>query len=325
MRPSSARASLGLGLCLALGCGLRSDPLFVADTDFGTSGTSGDTDDDSTGFVSSSSSGDDSSDFPPPVEGRVGSCTNPIELPTTDSEVMGELRGPGLYTTECGAAEGLEDVYILSPPSATDVTITFDPALTDFNPIVRVSEFACGPDGVVLRACTNDWFAAGVGDPRHFIAPGNRDFFIQIDSDAGGGNYGFDISFGPVPTPECEVHPETIVQQPGSRFLWQNDFPAGMGVADSFCGGVGRENFFPLEILAPGPVTVTATGTAGFRPMLSVRTDCSALTEVECTSDQILQTPFFAFLEVFLEPGLYYLAVDTLGLDAGGYDLEVAF
>ena len=324
MRSLSVRACFGLGLCVALGCGLRSDPTFIADTDFGSaSGSTSDTDTDP--GTGDSSSGDPTNDFPPPVEGRDGSCTNPIQLPTTDSQVMGELRGPGLYSTECAEAEGLEDVYLFQPTSATDVTITFDPSLTDFNPIVRVSEFACGPEGVVLRACTNDWFDGDIGDPRHFIAPGNRDFFIQIDSGEGGGNYGFDISLQPVPLAECEVHPEVIVQQPGSRFLWQNDFPGGQGAADSFCGGVGRENFFQLEIVTPGFVSVTSSASGAYRPMISIRTDCSALTEVECTSDQILGTPGFAFLEVFLEPGTYYLDVDSLSLDEGGFALEVAF
>lgn len=322
MRSSSVRACFGLGLCVALGCGLRSDPTFIADTDVdAVTGTVTDTEPD----TGESSSGDPTNDFPPPVEGRVGSCSNSIELPTTDSQVMGELRGPGLYTTECGLAEGLEDVYLFHPTSATDVTITFDPERTDFIPIVRVSEFACGPEGVVLRTCVDDWFEGGVGDPRHFIAPGNRDFFIQIDSSGNGGRYGFDVSLEPVPLVECEVHPELIVQDVGSRFLWQNDFPGGQGVADSFCGGVGRENFFQLEMTTPGLVSVTSNGSGGFRPMLSIRTGCSALTEIECTSDQILATPGFAYLEVYLEPGTYYLDVDTLSLDEGGFDLEVAF
>ena len=95
MRFLSACACLGLGLCVASGCGLRSDPLFVADTDASGSGSS----DGSGTATDASSSSDGGTEFPPPVEGRVGSCSNPIELPTTDSEVMGELRGPGLYTT----------------------------------------------------------------------------------------------------------------------------------------------------------------------------------------------------------------------------------
>jgi len=191
---------------------------------------------------------------------------------------------------------------------------------------VQVSEFACGPDAVVLRQCTDAWFEGGVGDPRHFIAPGNRDFYLQIDSEGGGGNYKFDISLAPVPLQECEVHPEIITQAPGSRFLWNNDFTGGQGAVDSFCGGVGKENFFQLEMFSPGMVSITATGHDGYRPMLSVRTDCSALTELECTSDQVLGTPGFALLQVFIDtPGTYFIDVDTLSLDPGGYDLEVAF
>ena len=322
MRFVLARAALGFGLCVALGCGLRSDPLFIADTDT-------DTDASSSGDAPTGESGESSEDsgteFPPPVEGRVGSCTNPIELPTTNTTVMGELRGPGLYTAECGPSEGLEDVYIFTPPSATDVTITFDPAQTDFSPTVRVSEFACGPEGVVLRKCTDEWFVGGAGDSRHFIAPGNRPFYIAIDSSGSGGNYAFDMSLEPVPLQECDVHPETITQQPGSRFLWQNEFGGGQGEADSFCGGVGKENFFPLEMFSPGWVDISVVGFGGFRPLVSVRSGCSALTEIECINDQILGTIGSAELRVFLDPGSYYLDIDTLSLDGGGYELDVAF
>ncbi len=312
---------LGLGFSFALGCGLRSDPLFVADTD----GPDGSSSSSGTAGSSDAGSSDDSEDFPPPVEGRAGSCTNPIELPTTDSSVSGELRGPGLYTTECDPADGLEDVYAFTPPAATDVTITFDPAQTDFSPIVRITEFGCGTESVVLRACTDDWLVGGAADPRHFVAAGNRTYYIAVDSSGGGGNYGFDVSLGPVPLEECELHPETIVQEVGSRFLWANDLSQGQGVADSFCGGIGREDVFRLEQIVPGPVRISAFATGAFRPVLSVRTACSSLTELECTSDQILGTPGFGYLEVFLDPGTYYISVDSLVLDAGGYELEVEF
>lgn len=312
-------AGVGLGLCIASGCGLRSDPLFIADTDVGSSAT--DTMDSDDAADGSESSGD-SGDFPAPVEGRAGSCTNPIELPTTDSSAMGELRGPGLYTTECGAADGLEDVYLFMPATATDVTLTFDPGQTDFAPIVRVTEFGCGEDATVLRQCTDQW--AG-GDSRHFLATGNRPYYISVDSSGGGGNYAFDVSLEPVPLQECEVHPETITQAIGSQFLWENEFAGGQGAADSQCGGVGKENFFPLEIFQPGLVSVTASAIGAYRPLISIRTNCSALTESECISDQLLGTPGFASLSVFLEPGSYFLSIDSLTLDEGGYALEVAF
>ncbi len=317
MRLISVR--IGLGLCIVSGCGLRSDPLFIADTDVGSSAT--DTEDTEDTADASEDSGD-SGDFPPPVEGRAGSCSNPIVLPTTDSSAMGELRGPGLYTTECGVAEGLEDVYSFTPSVATDFTITFDPNETDFTPIVRVTEFACGDEATVLRQCTDQWAGA---ESRHFLATGNRTFYLSVDSSGGGGNYAFDVSLEPVPLLECEIHPETITQNPGSRFLWENEFPGGQGDADSGCGGVGRENFFPLEIFTPGLVTITASAIGAYRPLISVRTNCSALTESECISDQLLGTPGFAFLEVYLEPGSYFLSIDSLTLDPGGYALEVAF
>lgn len=313
-----------------VGCGLRSDPLFIVDTDAPAS-SSGDeptATDTATDTFDTDTESDDSgpTNFPPPEEGRLGSCSNPIVLPTTDAEIEGELGGPGLYPSSCQTASGLEDVYVFSPPAATDVTLTFDPGRTDFNPIVQVLEYACDPTMARLRQCTDDWFAGSVGDPRHFVALGNRDYYIYVDSNDGdGGDYAFSMTMAPPPLTECEVHPETIFHNPGGTFRWQNEFSGGQGAADSLCGGVGKENFFPLQIDFPTFVNIVVTGSGGFRPNIGVRTGCSALTEQECTSDQILGTPGFAQLEVFLDPGLHYLSVDGLDQEPGSYTLDVVF
>ncbi|MEM6292963.1 MAG: hypothetical protein AAGA54_16935 [Myxococcota bacterium] len=313
-------AALLLG-SFVLGCGLRSDPVFLADTDagFGLDSSSG------SGDSGGSTDGDDSASFPDPEEGRLGSCTNPIELPTTNASASGELRGPGLYSGECGDAFGLEDVYVFTPTAATDVTLVFDAAQTDFRPNVRVYENGCGADEGLARTCTDDWFDGEIADRRHFLAFGNRTYYITIDSPESGGNYAFDLELEPVATEECGIHPETIFQSSGGSFRWENDFGGGQGNADSQCGGIGTENFFRLEMPTAGLVTAEVIGTGGFRPLISFRRDCSALTEQECISDQLQATPGFALLEVFLEAGTYFLSVDTLSLEPGGYSLDVRF
>lgn len=306
----------------SMACGLRTVPIFEGSTDTfdGTDSESAtdphDTDDEDTGPIE------------PPVEGRAGSCTNPIELPTTDSSVVGVLRGPGLYGDGlCGPDDGLEDVYHLKLPTASDVTITFDPDETEFPPTLRVLEWSCPVTEGVTRVCTNDVFDGSVSDPRHFIANGTRDYYIYVESqDGNGGDYAFSITLGQPPLEQCHVHPETIFQSSGSVFQWENDFGAGSGRVDSLCQGAGQENMFAVSASYPGNMYVDVVGSNGFRPLASVREGCSALTELDCTSEAILGTPGFASLQFFIPgPGTYYVVADTLGLTGGTYNLSVAF
>lgn len=304
-----------LGL-VSVGCGLRSDPLFQFETD---SGSNSATD-------TSGSDTDSSGELPAVVEGRLGSCTNPIDLPATDSRAMGSLRGPGLYGDgQCGADSGLEDVYRFVSPTATDVTVIFDPAATTLRPTVRVLEADCF-DGL-RRACNDRYLAGSIADPRHFLAFGGREYFIHVDSGSAG-DYAFEIVLGAPALQQCDPHSETILQQPGSIFRWENTFTAGQGRVDSQCGGIGREDMFPLQVSQPGVVLVSARGVDGFRPLLSLRRDCSAISEngLGCSSELTNSTPGFAFLELFIqEPGLYFLSVDSISMDAGTYELEVSF
>lgn len=320
---------LGLGITAGVlgsaapGCGLRSDPLFSVETD-GPSAmmTDGDTDTDTGDTDTDTGLGDE-----PKAEGDPGTCSNPIELPTTDTTVSGEIAGgEGLYAGVCHDDIGNGDVYRFTPTAATDVTIIFDPDATTFTPIVRVQENGCVPgEGGQLRACTNDWFDGSTPDRRHFLAFGNREYNIHIDSE-NGGTYAFDVVLAPAPLDQCDVHPEVVTQQPGSIFRWENDFSPGQGRVDSQCGGVGKENMFAIDMLAPGSLTVNSTGFDGFQPVVSIRNDCSAITEVDCASEFLLGTPGFASVSAFIPaPGRYYVAADSLNLDGGAYALEVIF
>jgi hypothetical protein len=241
---------------------------------------------------------------------------------------MGQLCGSGLYADGlCGPDDGLEDVYHFKLPAASDVTITFDPDRTDFPPTVRVLEWLCPPGEGVIKTCTNDFFDGSVPDPRHFLAFGNRDYFIHIDSANGdGGDYAFSLTLGQPPLEACFVHPETIFQSPGSVFSWQNDFPPGSGRVDSACQGAGQENMFAVSASYPGNMYIDLFGSGSFRPLISVRSGCGATSELDCTTDAILGTPGIASLVFFIPgPGTYYVVADNLGISGGTYDFSVAF
>ncbi len=308
---------------LAFGCGLRSNPIFQGDTD-----PFVDTETDTEALTDTEVDTGEREDFPPAEEGRLGSCSNPIDLPTTDSSASGTLVGPGLYVTElCGPDDGLEDVYRFIPPVAGDVTLTFDPVATEFNPVVRVTENGCFPGEGVPRVCTNDYFNGDIADPRHFLVFGNREYYIHVDSGEGQqGNYAFSLTLGPPPIGQCEPHPEPIFQQPGSVFQWQNDFSAGQGRVDSQCGGIGPENMFPISASYAGNIYIDVFGSAGFRPMVSLRSGCGATTELECASETSLGSPGLVSTSFFIPgPGEYFLDIDTLDLIGGNYDMNVSF
>jgi len=321
-----ARLAVMCAVGSSLGCGLRTVPIFEASTDsFGSTDSETDSDTDE------SSGSEDSGECVPMarMEGDMGTCMNPIPLPTTDSSAQGTLCGPGLYgDAACGPDGGLEDVYHFRPTVGSDVTISFDPAGTDFSPTVRVLEYYCPLDEGATKMCATDHFEGSEPDPRHFFAGGNRDYYIYIDSEDGnGGDYRFSLTLGPPPIEQCDVHTELIQQVSGSVFQWSNDFTAGGGRVDTGCqGGAGPENMFELAATYPGNVYIDLIGSNGFRPATSIRTGCGVTTELTCTTDAINGTPGIASLTYFLPgAGTYYVVADSLGLTGGSYNLSVAF
>ena len=321
-----ARLAVVLAVGSSLGCGLRTVPIFEASTDsFGSTDSETDSDTDE------SSAGEQEGGECEPMtrtEGDMGTCTNPIVLPTTDSSAQGTLCGRGLYGDGvCGPDDGFEDVYRFTPAFAGDVTITFDPAETDFSPTVRILEYECDPAMGRAKMCTDDFLVGSASLPRHFLANGNRDFYIYIESaDGSGGDYAFSITQGQPPIEQCDVHTEIIQQVSGSVFQWSNEFAAGQGRVDSGCQGIGVENMFQVQTTYPGNMYIDVVGSGGFRPLISVRTGCGATTELDCMTDQILGTPGFASFTYFLPgTGTYYVVADSLTLDGGAYELSVAF
>lgn len=299
-------AGLVLVLGTGVGCGLRSDPLFLEG--------------DSEAFPAG-----DSTDAEPILDpDRMGACGAPYEIPAADGTIDGSLpEGHGsLYAGACGRGDGPEDVYTFTSPFDTDVTISFGPG-TLFSPTLRVQQDGCGDEGFT-QVCTPDALSSpGV----HWLARANTTYFVTIDSrdieDAG--DYTLEVSLAPPPIQLCTIHPEQMNQQPGAAFLWANEFSEGFGQAHSFCGGAGRDNMFQLNATYSGNIFAQVSGTGGFAPSLSLRTGCGALTELVCAAEGDTGIPGVAELSWFVDPGTYFLVVDQVVPSAGVYDLRVDF
>jgi hypothetical protein len=123
----------------------------------------------------------------------------------------------------------------------------------------------------------------------------------------------------------CDIHEEIIEQVPGGTFIWENDLGGGQGRADGYCGGPGRENMFPIAVTYPGSMFAEVVGSGTFDPVLSLRSSCAGVSELQCT-DETQWSDGYAAIDAFVEPGLeYYLAVDQLDHDGGPYTLTVYF
>lgn len=296
---SSLVSSLTLGLAVSsLACGLRSDPFAPELT------------------VDS----DDDDDGDPGDPNRPGTCNDPLSLPFSPMTLRGELSGPSFSEGWCGADTGPEDVYTLVPDYDVDVILTFDASESELRPTLRVIEDGCTPGAGVTRVCTRSF----ADSPFHFLALAGHTYTIIIDSPADTeGRYAFSVDFGWPSLEQCDPHPETIQQVPGSAFLWNNDFTEGQGRVDGYCGGPGRENMFPLVATYPGNVFAQVETSGGFAPVLSLRTECAALSELACIADGpggVAELGYF-----IAEPGLYYLVVDQGEIGSGGYQLRVDF
>lgn len=294
-------AALALTLLLAA-CGLRSG----ADDDEG--GTFGDS-----GFMTD----------PTEADLREGSCDTPFVLPIANMTVRGRLLGPGSVRGWCGRTDdeapdaGAEDSYLITPSYNVDVTVLFPDA--DFTPTLRVTRDGCRED-VFPSVC-----AAPIGDtPWHFLAEVGHTYTITVDSpEDTDGRYTMQLVYGDPGIAACPVHPTQIQQEPGGYFTWSNKLGSRrQGQVDGLCGGPGSENMFQLNVGYPGNFLFRVSADEGFDPVISLRTGCGGVTELQCTSADIVGSPFIE-LPRFLDPGTYYVVVDQNDIGGGEYKLEV--
>jgi hypothetical protein len=291
------------GLLASAGCGLRSDPFAPA--------------------VASEESGGEESEEGEESGGdpfRPGTCNDPLAMPFSPMTLRGELSGPSFSEGWCGSDGGPEDVYTLVPDYDVDVILALVNAETEFTPTLRVVEDGCTPGTGITQVCTRSFDE----QPYHFLARAGHTYSIFIDTaDGGAGKYAFEVGFGWPSLDLCDPHPEVIQQIPGSAFIWNNDFSEGQGRVDGYCGGPGRENMFPLLATYSGNVYAHVETSGAFAPVISLRTDCAALSELACSADVPGGIADLAY--TIVEPGQYYLVVDQAQIGAGGYSLRVDF
>lgn len=300
---SSSRSSLLalLWVVTSAGCGLRSDP-------FAPEMANEETDE---GNDESDESGDPN---------RPGTCNDPLAMPFAPMTLRGQLSGPSFAEGWCGSDGGPEDVYVLVPDYDVDVILSLKNDETEITPTLRVVEDGCEPGSGVTQVCTRSFDE----QPYHFLARAGHSYSVFIDSSDGAeGSYAFEVGFGWPSLDQCSPHPEVIQQLPGSAFLWNNDFTEGQGRVDGYCGGPGRENMFPLVASYAGNVYAHVETTGDFAPVLSLRTDCAALSELTCSAGGPGDVADLAYF--IPGPGQYYLSIDQAQIGAGGYSLRVDF
>jgi hypothetical protein len=290
------RLLAAVALALASGCGLRSDPLFE-------------------GVLLDEGSESDPDDS----GGDPAACDSPIVMPAMNVTVTGELKGDSQQGGWCGSDDGPEIVYELLAPYTTD--IAFYVTQSDAPLTLRVEEGTCGSDAAA-KICATDFQTQG----RHFLALGGTTYYITVDTDsANGTKFSFDVVYGWPPLEQCPIHEMPIVQEPGGSFQWFNDFGRSQGQVDGFCGGPGRENMFAIQTTYAGNMYANVIGNGGFEPVISLRTNCAAVSELVCDSDG---PNGYAEASIFMDPAVsptYFVAVDQVGYEGGSYELLVSF
>ncbi len=297
MRLGMGAKAVCSAVCL-LGCGLRSDPLYEGNL--------------------IDESGSEASDESGPEPGP-SACDMPVVMPAENVTVEGTLSGVDHERGWCGQDSGPEQVYSLTVPYNTDVTLVTRQA--DVGLTLRIVEDGCSDGEGRTVVCANDFAEVS----RHFFALAGHTYNIIVDSEVGAsGKFAFDVVFGWPTLDQCTIHEEVIVQQSGGSFVWANDFGRGQGTADGLCGGPGRENMFAFQTSYAGYVYAELTSSDGFEPVLSLRTSCAGLSELTCAAGAANST---TSLEWFVDaPGSeYYLAVDQVGIEGGSYSVAVYF
>ena len=258
---------------------------------------------------------------------REGSCDTPFVLPFANFEVRGRLAGPGKIRGWCGRDledksepdAGPEDSYIVTPTFNVDVVVVIPEA--DFVPTLRVTKDGCRESEEVLPAIC----AAPAGDTVwHFFAEVGHDYTITVDSPTGtDGHYAMQVLYGDPGLAACPIHPNQITQEPGGFFTWSNDFNRRQGQVDGACGGPGAENMFQINVSYPGLIDFRVEADERFEPVLSVRSGCGGVTELQCSSAAQTGSNILTVSQFFDVPGTYYVVVDQGGIAGGNYRLEV--
>ncbi len=293
-----------VGSLLAVGpaCGLRSDPegvLFCGETAEDTDG-----------------------------EVRAGSCESPIPVPGGNLVVRGTLTGCSMSRGWCGADDGPDDVFVLSPPAAQDVTISIRPEETTFPATIRVSygDDACEPSAADTDVC-------GPADPERTawsfrVNEAGVPVYVTVDSATYSSDmeYAFDIFYGGqfVDSEQgCQLHPEVITLGTGGAFVWEDTLARGQGYIDGACGAPGSEHIFELTLKNAGILDVLVEPLDGeLAPVISLRTRCASNTEAGCSAAG--QAGLSAALSQPVEPGKMWLAVDQSSVKGGAYRLTAS-
>lgn len=309
MTPKYGLALLGLATSIGsglTGCGLRTDPEYVAVC------VDGNTAADDTG-------GTDTGGMP--VEPRMGSCEMPIDLPTgQDIIVRGSIGGCSGSEGWCGGG-GAEDVYRIGSVVG-DVFITFRPQETNFNPVLRVirSDDPCLEATVEQSEVCAD-IVNSVPGRGFWDEGGAATYFIIVDTELGeSGDYAFEVKFGPTSFgTDCEdaVDEQTIELMTGGSFVWEASLEAKQGRVDSGCSAPGDEDIFNLLLTGGGTVTATVEVLEGeIEPIVSIRSGCQTTSEYDCGATASASFPSSANA---------YLVVDQLGAAKGRYRLTVNY
>ncbi|PRP96496.1 hypothetical protein ENSA5_35720 [Enhygromyxa salina] len=295
-------ASIGFATCL-LGCGLRTDPDYspvcVDNTVAGETGETG---------------GE-------PLAPRIGSCQDPIDLPTGQNIVVrGSLGGCSGTEGWCGGS-GAEDVYRIGSVVG-DVFVDFRPEETNFNPVLRVvrGEDPC-LEGVIEESEVCADIVNSVPGRGFYDQGGDDTYYIIVDTELGeSGDYAFDLRFGDNAFEgDCldAVEDQAIELMAGGNFVWEATLDAKQGRLDSSCSAPGDEDIFTLVLTGGGTVTASVEVLEGdIQPIVSLRDDCATASELSCGG---LASANFG------GSATTYLVVDQIGANKGRYRLTVDF
>jgi len=307
-------ASLGFGICFLAGCGLRTEPewapvcvdgnMVVASGETGGTGDTGDT----------------GMPMPMPMEPRLGSCEEPIDLPAGETIVVrGSLGGCSGTEGWCGGT-GAEDVYRIAGVN-DDVFVDFLPQETNFNPVLRVvgGEDPCLEGVIEASEVCADIKNSVPG--RGFFNDSDDTYYIIVDTELGeSGDYAFELRFGDDAFQDkCldAADEQAIELAAGGEFVWEANLEAEQGRIDSACGAPGNEDILPLVLTGGGTLSATVEVIEGeIEPIISIREGCGTATEQACGPSVNVS---------FGGSVTRYLVVDQLGAADGRYRVTINY
>ncbi len=250
--------------------------------------------------------------------GAGDTCAVAEEIEAVTQTITGDMRAgyTNQYEGSC-AGRGPEIVYTFH----LDEPAYLDAMVSGFDTVMYLRGECEDPSTEI--ACNDDATPPGSLGSRIEASLGAGTYYLFVDSyDDRVNTYTLEIELETLVVPEGDTCATAEEIMPVTQTLTGELTRAYTGSHEGSCGGRGREKIYTFHL--DEPVFLDAM-VSGFDTVMYLRGDCeNPDTEIACNDDATPPGGLGSRVEATLEPGTYYLFIDSFGEETlGTYTLDI--